>query len=279
MLMRVEILKLILALALIGGGLKAQPFLLKSSRGGQPFLLNIYYGTDGKGAYVKYLGQQGIIPLRLKSRRAQGKSPAVQLTYVWDEVLNGKMTGTYQLSQQGNVIAAAAYFRNKDQKLFKLEQVKNPEADEEKAGYLLHGTLISFSNGMDDRLMFRYPGKLTQTERLPGFDSPHPQRKGTIADYNFDGYDDVAFSIPDAGMGVYRTFTIYLYNPVSKRFEQLAEPQDPRAKCSGFCDVTLDRQHKWLITACRGGASWWKNVYQYTGAKQLSLVSSKKAAD
>lgn len=40
----------------------------------------------------------------------------------------------------------------------------------------------------------------------------------TIADYNFNGFDNVAFSIPDAGMGVYRTFSIYLYNPKSKRF-------------------------------------------------------------
>ncbi|SFA39661.1 hypothetical protein SAMN04488511_101495 [Pedobacter suwonensis] len=275
----IKTLKLIMALALMSVGVKSQPFLLKSGTGAKPFLMNIYYGTGGKGAYVKYLGQQGVIPLLLKSRKTQGEAPAVQLTYVWDEVLDGKVTGTYQLSEQSNQVSAALYIRNKDQKRFKLEQVKNPEADAEKAGYLLHGTLISFSKGMDDRLTFRYPDKLTKTARLPGFDSPDPQRKGTIADYNFDGYDDVAFSIPDAGMGVYRTFTIYLYNPVSKRFEQLAEPQDPRAKCTGFCDVTLDQKNKRFITACRGGASWWTNVYQYQSRNRLVWLSSRKAAN
>ncbi|MEH3112388.1 XAC2610-related protein [Pedobacter terrae] len=272
-------LKLIIILAMISFGVQAQPFGLKSISAAKTFQMHIYYGTGGKGAYVKYNGQQGFIALRLKSRTEQGKTSALKVTYVWDEVVEGKVTGTYKLSQQANLISGASYLRLKDQKLFKLEQEKGLEDNSEKASYLLHGVIISFSAGMDDKLTFRYPDKMIKTALLTGFDSPEPQRKGTIADYNFDGYDDVAFSIPDAGMGVYRTFTIYLYNPVSKRFELLTAPDDPRAKCAGFCDVTLDKQHKWLITACRGGANWWRNVYQYTNYKKLTWISSKTAVN
>ncbi|SDF65401.1 hypothetical protein SAMN05421827_101103 [Pedobacter terrae] len=256
---------------------QAQPFFLKSTSGGKPFLMNIYYGTDGKGAYVKYRGQQGVIPLKLKSQTVQDKTSKLKVTYVWDEVIEGKVTGTYKLSQQANQISAASYWRNKDGKLFKLEQVKNQDDYAGKVSYLLHGVLLSFSQGMDEQLTFDYPDQITKKAHLPGFDSPDPQRKGSIDDYNFDGYDDVAFSIPDAGMGVYRTFTIYLYNPMSKRFELLAEPNDDRAKCSGFCDVTLDQKNKLLLTSCRGGANWWNNVYKYTASNHLTWISSKKA--
>ncbi|WP_412469187.1 XAC2610-related protein [Pedobacter sp. KLB.chiD] len=275
--MMIRNLKLVVALAMISWAAHAQPFLLKSTSGAKPFLMNIYYADGGKGAYVKYLGQQGIIPLSLKNRTAQGKTSTSKVSYIWDEVVEGKVTGVYKLSQEGSQVSAASYLRHKDHQLFKLEQVQNQEDGFEKTGFLLNGVIISFSKGMDETLSFRYPDKITKTAHLPGFDSPDPQRKGTIEDYNFDGYDDVAFSIPDAGMGVYRTFTIYLYNPVSKRFNLLAEPNDPRAKCSGFCDVTLDKKNKLLLTSCRGGATWWNNVYQYRDYKYLTWVSSKRA--
>lgn len=270
-------LKLIMALAMISCAVQAQPFLLKSTSGTKPFQLNIYYGTGGKGAYVQYRGQQGVIPLKLKKQTLQDKTSKLKVTYIWDEVVEGKVTGTYKLSQQTNQISAASYSRNKDHKLFKLEQAKDKEDYSGKVSYLLNGVIISFSRGMDEQLTFGYPDKKKKIAHLPGFDSQDPQRRGTIDDYNFDGYDDVAFSIPDAGMGVYRTFTIYLYNPVSKRFELLAEPDAPKAKCSGFCDVTLDKKNKLLLTACRGGANWWNNVYKYTAHNHLTWLSAKKA--
>ncbi|ULT41228.1 hypothetical protein KRR40_42165 [Niabella defluvii] len=61
---------------------------------------------------------------------------------------------------------------------------------------------------------------------------PGGARQSYIADYNFDGYDDVAFSVADAGMGVYRQFTIYLYNPDTNSFtccQSLITTQKPDA--------------------------------------------------
>ena len=263
-------------LASIFSGVTAQPFLLKSTGGNKSFYLNIYYGTEGKGAFVQYRGQQGIIPLRLKSRINQGKTGQSKITYVWDEIIKGEVTGIYGLTQEAEKISVVWYKNNKNQKRFQLE---NSADEDDSAGigkYLLHGVLISFRHTSDELLIFSYPDGRTKTSQLPGFDHPDPQRQGTIADYNFDGYDDVAFSLPDAGMGVYRTFSIYLYNPSTKRFNILAEPNAPKAKCSGFCDATLDKLNKLLFTACRGAATWWKDVYKFSDNNTLIWVRSQK---
>jgi len=41
--------------------INAQPFTLKSVGEAKSFGLKIYYGTKGKGAFVQYKGQKGII--------------------------------------------------------------------------------------------------------------------------------------------------------------------------------------------------------------------------
>lgn len=253
---------------------KAQPFTLRSSSGAKPFVLDIYFGTEGKGAYVQYQGQRGIIPLRTKSRRATNAATR-RVSYVWDEVIGGKVTGTYGLTQEGAKVSGAWYNRGKDGKSFPLGQLKEPR-DAKIDNYLLHGILISFFHTTDNQLTFKYPDGSTEKSELPEFDHPDPLRQGTIADYNFDGYDDVAFSIPDAGMGVYRTFSIYLYNPSAKRFSILAEPNAPLANCSGLCDVTLDKKNKLLMSSCRGGATWWKDTYSFSHNNNLIWLKSSK---
>lgn len=266
----------ILILVMMFSKVMAQPFSLKSTSVTKPFRLNIYYGTEGKGAFVQYRGQQGIIPLKVKSRISQGKSVQPKVTYLWDEIVRGKVTGSYGLSQQAEKLSAVWYKRNKDGKQFQLEQEPDQGESPLMDKYLLHGVLISFYHTPDEQLLFSYPDGSKKNSQLPGFDQPGPRRQGNIADYNFDGYDDVAFSIPDAGMGVYRTFSIFLYDPKAKRFQLLAEPTDANANCSGLCDVTLDQKNKLLMTACRGGATWWKDVYRFSGANKLIWVSSGK---
>ncbi|TKC06648.1 hypothetical protein FA048_15700 [Pedobacter polaris] len=256
----------------------AQPFSLRSTGEAKPFQLEIYFGTEGKGAVVQYRGQQGIIPLQLKSRTVQDKTGQSKVTYLWEEVVGGKVTGTYGLTQESEKVSGIWYKRNRDGKRFKLEHAPDQQGYERIGKYLLHGVLISFRYTTDNLLIFSYPDGSTKTSQLPSFDHPDPQRKGTIADYNFDGYDDVAFSIPDGGMGVYRTYSIYLYNRTSKQFQILAEPNAPKAKCTGFCDVTLDKKNKLFITACRGAATWWKDVYKFSHNNNLIWVSSAKAS-
>lgn len=267
---------LFIALVMLFTKAAAQPFSLRSAGAGKSFQLNIYYGTEGKGAFVQYRGHQGIIPLKVKSRVVisdDKKTGASRVAYVWDELVEGKTTGSYGLTQQGDNLSHVWYRRNKDSKQFSLENTDQQETIDQ---YLLHDVLISFYHTTTEQLTFRYPDGSKQVSQLPGFDNPDPVRRAGIADYNFDGYDDVAFSIPDAGMGVYHTFSIFLYDPRSRRFQELAEPDDAGANCSRLCDVTLDKKNKRLFTSCRGGATWWKNVYRYTKGNKLVWVSSSK---
>ncbi|WP_394358228.1 hypothetical protein [Pedobacter agri] len=68
-----------------------------------------------------------------------------------------------------------------------------------------------------------------------------------------------------------------MYEPKTKRFQPLKESQDPRAKCSGLCDVSVNARQKVLYTACRRGARWWQDVYRIGKNNQLIwLWSSEK---
>lgn len=254
----------------------AQPFLLKSTKGVKPFQLDIYYGTTGMGAFVQYRGQQDVIALRLKSRVESEKAGQTKIVYVWDEVIKGNVTGTYGLTQQEKKISGAWYKSNKNGKQFLLEQTGDEQYEPGMDKYLLHGILISFYHTADQRLSFHNAAGHSKTVQLPGFDHPDPQRRGTIADYNFDGYQDVAFSLPDAGMGVYRNFSIYLYNPSTKHFNLLTAPNSQKAKCSELSDVAIDKKNKLLSTGCRGAATWWKDFYRFSPTNQLIWVRSEK---
>lgn len=270
--------KLILLLSVfLGNRSLAQPYTLQSVGLSKPFSLSIYFGDGGKGAFVKYQGQTHIIALRIKSYHVDksGRSdgqPDVE-TLVWDELIDGKINGRYGLTKTINGIDNIWYLRNKDNKRLKLQNMEH-KGDHNDDQYLLHGALIRFNHFDNNKLNIQYPDGKRFNAALPDFDSPNAARQSTIADYNFDGYDDLAFSIPDAGMGVYRMFSIWLYNPVSKRFDQLSEPDYGKAGCSCLCDVTLDQKRKLFLTSCRGGAKWWQDEYRFTANNRLVWVRS-----
>lgn len=259
----------------------AQPFNLKSVGEAKTFRLRIYFGAGGKGAFVQYQGQKGIIPLQVKSRTVDSsecKSGQPDFTsYVWNEVVNGKVTGSYGLTLGLRDVMDIWYLRKKDSKRFSLESTdqKSSIYDGENQ-YLLHGALLSFNHTKHNRLHIIYPDGKKKTIQLPDFDHPDHSRQSIIADYNFDGYDDVAFSIPDAGMGVYRIFSIWLYQPKSGQFEQLPDPDYSRSSCSELCDVRIDSKKKLLFTSCRGGASWWQDVYRFNSPNKLVWIKSGK---
>jgi hypothetical protein len=248
-------------LAMLVTQASAQPFSLRSTEG-NAFSLTIYCSPDGKGAFVQYHSNEGIIPLRIKSvvKHNNGQDDGLfKITYVWDEIVGGKVNGSYGLTQEPDKISGAWYKRKKDGKQFQLEKADQTDNAKGLNKYLLHNILISFYQTSNEQLTFKYGTSNTQPIQLPVFDHPDQLRRGFIADYNFDGYDDVAFSIPDAGMGVYQTFSIFLY--------------DSRLKA---CDVTLDSKNKLLLTSCRGAANWWKDVYRFSKGNKLVWVNSGK---
>lgn len=259
---------------------QAQPFTFKSTGETKEFRVTFYYGTKGKGAFVQYAGQKGRIPLQIKKYTldTNGRDDGQPDTdhYVWDEMIDGKVSGTYRLSLMKHTFFDVSYTRKKDNRNFKLEPVdEKTEKYDGSDQYLLHGILISFNHFYNDRIVFDYgKGKKDQFNLL-SIENPDSGRQSIIEDYNFDGYDDVAFSVPDAGMDVYRMFTVYLYDPKVKRFVRLKEPDYSRSSCTCLCDVTVDKKRKLFETGCRGGASWHKDTYRYDKNGTLRWNSSK----
>ncbi|CAI8901551.1 VCBS repeat-containing protein [Chryseobacterium sp. IT-36CA2] len=269
-------------LIMISALVSAQPFTLKSVGEVKEFRLKIYYGAQGKGAFVQYSGKKEIIPLQIKSfkvdtdRRRDGE-PDINY-YVWNEMIGGKINGVYTLEMIDDSASNITYTRAKDGRKFTLEMVEGEKYDGSDK-YLLHDAVLAFNHSYNNHFTIAYPdGKKTAIE-LPSPDKPSFARQSIIEDYNFDGYDDIAFSVPDEGMGVYRTFDIYLYNPQSKHFEKLKEPDYSHSSCSCLCDVTVDKKKKLLTMGCRGGARWHLDIYRYGKNGNLEWISTKEQTE
>ena len=258
--------------------INAQPFTLKSVGEGKSFSFKIYFGTKGKGAFVQYNGQKGIIPLKIKnynvdkSGREDGQPDFT--SYVWDEIIDGKINGTYYLTEGIRDLFDVKYLRKKDNKTFKFEEDKTEKFDG-VSKFLLYDVMIESNVFYNNYLKFIYPNKEIINVELPDIDSSNFSRHAIIDDYNFDGFDDISFSIPDAGMGVYRTFTVFIFNIKTKKFEELKELDFSKSKCSCLCDLKLDKAKKTLSSECRGGARWWKDIYQFKNGKLVWLRSEE----
>jgi len=272
---------LFLATVMHAAILYSQPITLKSVDEVKEFRLMLCYGNGGKGAFVQYEGKKGIIPLIVKSyildTIGRKNNQPDHHYFEWDEIIDGKVSGTYKMLQIQNIIADASYRRIKDWKKFTLELADDD--DEKPDGndkYLLHGALISFNHFYNSNLLIEYPDGKKMTAVLPFPDNPDAAMQSIIEDYNFDGYDDLAFTIPDAGMGVYSMFTIYLYNHKKKRFEKLQEPDYSKSSCSCLCDVSVNNEKKILQTGCRGGAAWHQDSYSFDKNGILKWNSSEE---
>ncbi|MFD0793647.1 XAC2610-related protein [Mucilaginibacter litoreus] len=257
----------------------AKSFELISVDQSKPFSLRIYCTNEGKAALAQYKGKAGYLALRLKkfttSVLKNTKKQPEGYYYEWDELVEGKATGSYGVVEQSGKVTDAWYMRHKDGMRFKLAGASKEDSRDEIQKYLLHNVLITFAwTSTDDQFMFTYPDGKIITPNFLSLDAPDARRSCYIKDFNFDGYDDVAFSVPDAGMGVYQTFNIWLYDVATKHFMQLKESQDARAKCSCLCDVTLNAKERLLYTACRGGARWWQDVYRISKNNQLIWLRS-----
>ncbi|TZF95310.1 hypothetical protein FW781_15590 [Chryseobacterium panacisoli] len=261
----------------------AQPFTLKSTGEAKEFRLTLYYGAQGKGAFVQYTGKKEIIPLQVKSFRVDtdGRNdgqPDIEY-YIWNEMIEGKINGVYRFEIMHHQTSNISYTRGKDNRKFTLEMVEDEKKYDGNGKYLLHGALLSFNHFYNNHFTITYPDGKTTTIELSAPDKPSFVRQSIIEDYNFDGYDDIAFSVPDDGMGVYRMFDVYLYNTGSKRFEKLKEPDYSRSSCSCLCDVTIEKDKKLLKTGCRGGARWHQDIYRFGKKGTLEWVATKEQTE
>ncbi|WP_073235139.1 XAC2610-related protein [Pedobacter caeni] len=254
-----------------------QPFNFKSTGTKKPIELTLGWVANGKGAYVLYKGKTELIPLKLKSyKRDTSKrsdpQPDVD-SYKWEEMYQGKVTGEYGVTVMLKSISDMYYIRHSDGKRFSFNYVEDTKSYDGKATVLLHGVRLDYAVYDTDELRFGYPDRSIKDLSLTALPDGGA-RRAVVADYNFDGIDDVAFSVPDGGMGVYRIYDIFIYNPVSKKFTQLQLPKVGKMVCDGLCDVRIDKKHKQLTTSCRGGASWHMDYYRYDKVGKLVWLKS-----
>ncbi|MHC8336567.1 hypothetical protein [Pseudomonas sp. HLT2-19-2] len=77
------------------------------------FELRTYYDTTNKwqGGFVKYASSGVPTPLVLTDSQSEEVSPQRpwQLTRTWSEVLDGKVTGEYEMVSQGGMIVSMSY--------------------------------------------------------------------------------------------------------------------------------------------------------------------------
>lgn len=84
------------------------------------FELRTYYDTTNKwqGGFVKYASSGVPIPLVLTDSQSEEVSPQRpwQLTRTWSEVLDGKVTGEYEMVSQGGMIVSMSYTKKSNGK-------------------------------------------------------------------------------------------------------------------------------------------------------------------
>ena len=247
--------------------LLAQPFTFQSKNTAKPIEFTLGWHNSGRGAYVLYKGKTEPITLQIRSfktdttQRADHQPDEQQ--YVWDEVYKGQVTGTYGLTMMAHNIYDVFYIRKSDNKRFDFDfmEEKALDFDGEKMA-LLHGVQLHYNITYNNTFQVKYPGK-NASFLLTALPDGEAYRYENIADYNFDGYNDIAFSVPDAGYGVFRYFDIFLYNPVTKTFNPLLLPAHETLQCQQFCNVVIDAKHKQLSSSCRGGAKWHTDLFSF----------------
>lgn len=247
----------------------AQPFKFNAVGVKKPF--SFHFGWHNKkGAYVWYDGQKTPIPLKLKSyerdtSQREDHQPDVEY-YKWTELVNGKATGEYKLTSMLRTISDVEYLRYKDQKIFKFE-IDDTEKYEGKNMTLLHGIQVHFYTFFKDDLTIRYPDLKEGKFELYELDEGKP-RYVYIEDYNFDGIDDIAFSVTD-GEGLNVAYNVFIYNPKLKKFVPLKEPEN--SQCGYLLNLKVEKQSKTLTVTCKSNNHWKTLTYRYNKAGKLVL--------
>jgi len=117
-------------------------------------------------------------------------------------------------------------------------------------------------------------GKIQQLD----IDAPDTSDQESLeaADYNFDGYKDLAISVP-VGM-VNSSYQIYLYEPATSRFVALAQPAEkiPAANCDDLSEIKLKPAEHVLISSCRSGPAWYTDAYRYRADGRLYLYQTDR---
>lgn len=270
-------LLIILSFTFLASNLHAQPFDLKSIGEKKEFQLTIYFDGNGKGAFVRYKNHNAIIPLSLKSITADSSEveygqPSFK-TYTWNEIVDGKVNGIYKLTEWPRNIADISYTRKKDNRIFNLA-LNDKDKYDGSDKYFLNNILISFNHFFYDQLSFKFQDNTVQKINLPALGSGDAVRRAYIKDYNFDGYDDISFTV--SNNGTITSYIAFLYNPKFKKYNQLIEPNYKNSKCKSPCEMNIDSKLNMLYTTCIVDSAVWRDYYHFENEKLIWFKSTQE---
>jgi hypothetical protein len=241
----------------------------------QPIFLTIgWHGT--KTGFVWYKGQKEPIALQFKSldidssERASGQPDFY--TYKWTEMYKGKATGEYGFTEWPRNVADIYYLRFRDGKKFTFELIEEKEYKGNSMA-LVHNAQFHYYSFYKDSLTIKYQDGTQQQYLLNRLEEESGRsRSFYIDDYNFDGADDVAFSITD-GEGLHVVYDVFIYNPEKKTFSRLQLPGKEEG-CGYFTNLKRDEDRKELITQCKSGPSWLSYTYKFDRSGKLVPVKN-----
>lgn len=249
----------------------AQPFNFRSTNTAKPIELTLSWHNMGKGASVLYKGKTQLIALKLKSYDRDTSDRAIRQpdidTYKWLEVYQGKVTGEYGVTVMLRNIDDMYYIRYSDRKKFKFEYAPDDKPYDGKNLAFLHETAFHFNNDQPNTLQILYKSGLTKNFLL---DAPPADlsRYCMILDYNFDGFDDIAFAHPTPQF-VNTISNVFIYQPKTKTFERLSLPKGETENGYNLYNIkTLPKQKK-LAIAYQKDAKWLYHNYQFNQQGQL----------
>lgn len=246
---------------------------LKSVGLAKPFELELGY-QDKKGGYVWYKGQKQPIALKFKSlvvdssERSSGQ-PDFHY-YKFTEIYQGKATGEYGFTEWPRNLDDIYYLRYKDRKRFELSLIAG-QSFTGKSMVLVNEVQFHYYVTYKDSLTISYRDGSNQHYLLNALDEDNDRvRYVDIADYNFDGIADVAFSVTD-GQGVNVVYDVFIYDPKHKKFNQLQLPKGAN-DCGFFINLKRDPKKRQLHTTCKTKGGWEEYTYVFNQLGKLVLL-------
>ncbi|WP_316776828.1 XAC2610-related protein [Pedobacter antarcticus] len=131
---------------------------------------------------------------------------------------------------------------------------------------ILHDVKFKFSTFHDQNLTISYQDG--ETSRINLEESPEDKpRYCEIADFNFDGIDDIGFVFTDE-TGLNLIYNIFIYSPLSKKFITLFLPDLEEDKFR-ILNPKFNTTDKSLTVSYKSGPSW--SSYRYKFGKNYKL--------
>lgn len=261
-----------LVLIIIPESSTAQPFKFKTKEGVNPIALQLSWHNEGKGAAILYNGKNEPVMLKVKSYQKDTSDSAVgaqsEERFIWEEITKGRATGEFSVKMRDSTLYDMSYIRYSDRKKTDFDYIPDTTKYNVKSVAILHGVQFEFFSFYKQDLTLSYEDGESRRITLEECPEDKP-RYCEIADFNFDGIDDIGFVFTDE-TGLNLIYNIFIYNPLSKKFAPLILPDLEEDKFR-ILNPKFNATDKSLTVSYKSGPSWNSYLYKFGKNDQLKF--------